>query len=218
MTTHETQLRYRLRDRRPVDAPRRLGSFYRTAPSKKDLIDQARNGSFAAPVEIYVRIDELVGDRVSPRQLLQGEAQPAALLHEAYRTLTAPAHRTAAQRAYALAVGAAVLRRRLAHHATANASAPGAARSLPADTVDALLAPDASLSALSTDTLPAFDAALHQLGAQHARPAHIIECRLFGGMPVDLIALALERTPEQIRAGDSTARAWLRRYLTGSTA
>jgi len=37
-------------------------------------------------------------------------------------------------------------------------------------------------------------------------------------MPVDLIALALDRTPEQIRAGDSTARAWLRRYLTGSTA
>ena len=181
-----------------------------------DLIDQARNGCFAAPVEIYVRIDEFVGDRVSPYPLLQGKAQPAAIMREAYRTLTAPTHRTDAQRAYAFMIGAAVIRRRLANYATSTAPAPADAPPLPADTVDALLAPDASLSALSTETLPAFDAALNKLGTQHARQAQITECRLFGAMSIDLIALALDRSPNRVHTGAAAARAWLRQRLTRS--
>lgn len=183
----------------------------------KDLIDQARNGSFAAPVEIYVRIDEFVGDRVSPRQLLQGEAQPAALLREAFLTLTAPTHRTRARHAYVFMIGAAVIRRRLADYATSTVQAsPTDVLPLSMETVDALLPPDPSLSAVPAAAMGVLDAALDELEAQHADQAQPLECRLFGGMPIDLIALALGRSPDCVQAEDASACAWMRRHLTRS--
>lgn len=184
------------------------------APLISTLIDQARNGSSAAPVEVYVRIDAFIGDRTSAQQLLQGEVPPAEIIRETYLALTAPKERTDVRRAYFFAIGATAIRRHLADHAqTTDQRSPEDARPLSSSAVDALLAPDAPLSALPAEAIHVFDAALSQLEGDHPLQAQIIECRLFGGMPVDTIAAALDRSPNTVQAEEAAARAWLHQHL-----
>jgi hypothetical protein len=83
------------------------------------LIDEARSGSSAAPIEVHVRIDAFLEDRASQTKLLHGETSPEEVLQEAYEALVTPAGRTCARRAHFLAIGAVTIHRWLTYGAEA---------------------------------------------------------------------------------------------------
>lgn len=206
-----------LQSRSHADSSGREAYSHRSSPSTSTLIDQAQNGSFAAPVEVYVRIDEFIGEHVSAPQLLSGDVLPHDLIRKAYLALTSLDHRDSTQRAYFFSIGAAAIRRRLVDHAkTTDQPTSADVRPLSSETIDTLLAPDAALSTLSAATTTVLDDALAQLESDHPYQAQIIECRFFGAMPVETIASALDRSPDTVQAADADARAWLRQHLSPS--
>lgn len=57
------------------------------------------------------------------------------------------------------------------------------------------------------------DDALTRLAGEHPRPAHVVECRFFGGLSIDETAAALEVSPMTVKRDWTLARTWLYRDL-----
>jgi RNA polymerase sigma-70 factor, ECF subfamily len=57
--------------------------------------------------------------------------------------------------------------------------------------------------------------ALGKLERRYKRPAKVVECRYFIGMPVKDIAAQLRISPKTVERDWETARAWLKREMTG---
>jgi len=61
----------------------------------------------------------------------------------------------------------------------------------------------------------ALEDALTALAAVDERKARVMELRFFGGLSVEETAAALNVSPETVMRDARTARAWLRRELSG---
>ena len=63
----------------------------------------------------------------------------------------------------------------------------------------------------------ALDDALDRLASLDPQQARIVEMRFFGGLTVEETANVLKISPRSVKRDWSTARAWLRRELSGGS-
>ena len=61
----------------------------------------------------------------------------------------------------------------------------------------------------------ALDQALTRLAAMDAGLARLVELRFFGGLSIDETAAVLDVSPATVKRSWNTAKAWLRRELSG---
>jgi RNA polymerase sigma factor (TIGR02999 family) len=180
-----------------------------------EILLQARGGDRAA----LDRLMELVYDelRAIAHQKLGFEAtghtlDTSALVHEAYLKLVDQRRVDWQNRAHFFAVAALAMRRILVNHAESRRAAKrgGAVAARPLD--------DATLVAMDVkdDDLLALDEALGRLERFNERGARVVEYRFFGGLGYEEIASAMGLSTITVRRAWDSARAWLRRELTGS--
>lgn len=128
------------------------------------------------------------------------------LVHEAYAKLAGGSAATAADRAHFLAIAARAMRQVLVDHArqrgTAKRGGGWKRATLSGVHWTADMAPD--------DLLALDDA----LGTLEPRQRQVVECRFFGGMEDEEIAVALGVTDRTVRRDWVKARAWLYRALS----
>jgi len=134
--------------------------------------------------------------------------QPTALVHEAFLRLRDLERVTLNGRTHFLAVAAGQMRRILVDHARAAGTTKrggGLAQVTLGDRDGA--APSNPVSLLTVDR------SLETLAARFPRPAEVAEMKLFAGMTVDEIAMALKVTDRTVKSDWRFARAWLARDL-----
>jgi RNA polymerase sigma factor (TIGR02999 family) len=134
--------------------------------------------------------------------------QPTALVHEAYLRLVQQVDVSWQNRAQFLAMAAVMMRRVLVDHARGRGAGKrgGAWVRVPLEgDLGAMAAPEADFGDL--------DRALHELAAQDARQARLVELRVFGGLSYDDAAEVLGVSAATARRDWTIARAWLFRRL-----
>ena len=136
--------------------------------------------------------------------------QPTALVHEAWMKIQRAIDRGAEVegRSHFFAVASRAMRQILVNHARdrrAQKRGGGSSRV-------ALEHCLAELEARAGD-VGVFDELLQRLAGTHARPAQIVEMRVFGGMSIDEIATALEVSQSQVKGDWRFARAWLQKAM-----
>ena len=176
------------------------------------FLQQMRDGD----AEAADRMLPLVYDRLRglARQLLPAGGaghtlQPTALVHEAWLKIAGAMDRGASvdDRGHFLRVAARAMRQVLVNHARDRRAAKrgGDAAKLPLDEVVGQIE-------ARTGDLGAWNGLLEQLGAEHPRPAQIVELRVFGGMSLDEVAEALGTTVHAAKTDWRFARAWLQQH------
>ena len=157
--------------------------------------------------------------RVQAARALRREApghtlQTTELVHEAYLRLVGQQRVRWDNRAQALGVATACIRRVLVDHARARAAAKrgGGARPVTLGTPAAPAAPAAVADDFAVEVL-ALDDALARLAALDPQQARVVELRYFGGLEIDETAAALGVSPSTVKRQWAVARAWLRREL-----
>ncbi|MEZ6037745.1 MAG: ECF-type sigma factor [Planctomycetota bacterium] len=178
------------------------------------LLRRMRSGDDAARSEmVQVVYEEL---RRVARGLMRRDdghtLQPTALVHEAWLKIQRAMDNGAEveDRRHFFAVASRAMRQILVNHArdrSAQKRGGGAARVPLDDCLDEFEARAGDVSVL--------DELLQRLAATHARPAQIVELRVFGGMSVDEVAAGLDLTPSQVRVDWRFARAWLQKAMPG---
>jgi RNA polymerase sigma factor (TIGR02999 family) len=63
--------------------------------------------------------------------------------------------------------------------------------------------------------LVALDEALNTLSSVDARKSRIVELRFFGGLSIEETAEVMDLSPTTVQREWRTAKAWLRRFITG---
>ena len=150
-------------------------------------------------------------------QYLKGERadhtlQPTALLHEALlRVLKQPDNRWRDE-AHMAAFAARAMRRILISYGVARRRLKRGGGSVTRLPLDAALdfCDERDLN------LEEVDQALEELQTVDARQAQVVELRFFGGLTVEEIASALQLSPATVKRDWTTAKLWLRAYLTSS--
>ncbi|MCY7345891.1 MAG: sigma-70 family RNA polymerase sigma factor [Pyrinomonadaceae bacterium] len=139
--------------------------------------------------------------------------QPTALVHEAYLRLVDQTRISWQNRAHFYGMAANMMRRILVDHARAHATEKrgGAAVRLSIDDVQI------PLEQRAADFI-ALDEALEELAKFDERKARIVEMRFFGGLTEDEIAEVLGVSPRTVLRDWKTARLWLFRELSVSSA
>ncbi|UCC83770.1 MAG: sigma-70 family RNA polymerase sigma factor [Gemmatimonadota bacterium] len=132
------------------------------------------------------------------------------LVHEAFMKLVDQTRVEWRNRAHFFGVASMVMRRILVNEAHRRRALKrgGRARRIPLD--------ESVLPAVSderAEKLIALDEALKRLTAVSQRQVHVIECRFFGGLSNDEVAVALSVSPATVKRDWRTARAWLFREL-----
>jgi RNA polymerase sigma factor (TIGR02999 family) len=148
------------------------------------------------------------------RQRLRGEREghtlgTTALVHEAYLRLAAHRRLGAEDRAGFFAAASNTMRRVLVDYARARRRAKRGAGEAPVP-----LAEVASfLSDRAAAETLALDDALTRLEAANPRAARVFEQRLFGGLALEEIAVALGVSTKTVQRDWEAARAWLRKEV-----
>jgi RNA polymerase sigma factor (TIGR02999 family) len=145
--------------------------------------------------------------RERPGQTLQATA----LVHEAYLRLLGERHTRWENRAHFCAIAAGSMRQILVERARARGRLKRAGDQHRITLSDAIPAP-ASPDVVDVEAL---DEALTRLAAMDAALARLVELRFFGGLSIEETAEALGVSPATVKRSWTTARAWLRRELTG---
>jgi RNA polymerase sigma factor (TIGR02999 family) len=132
------------------------------------------------------------------------------LVHEAYMKLVDQTRVEWRDRAHFFAVASMVMRRILVNEAHKRRALKrgGGAQRVPLD--------EEVLPAMSderAERLIALDEALDRLGAANQRQSRVIECRFFGGLSNEEVALALSVSAATVKRDWRAARAWLFREL-----
>ena len=177
-------------------------------------VRRARGGDAAALEEIlplvYGELRRIAGRQMG-RERADHTLQPTALVHEAYLRLFETPRLEVNDRAHFLALAARVMRRLLINHAEARNAAK---RRGDAPHITLSSAMDVASEEPPVDVV-LLDAALQRLAELDPRAAEIVEMRYFGGMTVDEVAAAMDLSPATVKREWTTARAWLRRELSG---
>lgn len=139
--------------------------------------------------------------------------QATALVHEAYMRLVDQRQAQWQNRAQFYGIAAQLMRRILIDHAREHLAAKrgGGAKRVTLSGVDAAADSDDSIDVL------ALHEALEKLTALDERQGKVVELRYFGGLSVEEAAETLEISPATVKREWATARAWLKRELSGST-
>lgn len=171
-----------------------------------------RGGDASALDRLFPLIyDEL---RRLARQRLRGERtghtlDTTALVHEAYLRLSGQPYVAATTRADFFAIASNTMRRILVDYARARKRQKrgGGAATTSLEDVEPFLSDRAAEETL------AIDEALDRLEAAEPRAARVFEQRLFGGMSLAEIALALGVSTKTVQRDWTAARAWLRKEV-----
>ena len=139
--------------------------------------------------------------------------QPTALVHEAYLRLIGQEHVAWQNRAHFFGIAAQMMRRILVDHARARHAAKRGGGQVTLMLDDAVALPKQR----NVDLL-ALDAALTELAELDARQSQIVELRFFAGLSIEDTARVLAISPATVKREWATARAWLRRETTRTTA
>jgi RNA polymerase sigma factor (TIGR02999 family) len=171
------------------------------------LFQEMRNGDETALDRLLPLIYEELR-RIARRQLRQQRAghtlNTTALVHEAYLKLVDQRCVGWQDRAHFFAVAACAMRHILINHARRHATAKrgGRWRRVPLD--DAVLGVEEQ-----ADLLLALDEALGRLAALNHRLGRVVECRFFGGMSEEEVAMVLDLSARTVRRDWLKARMWL---------
>jgi RNA polymerase sigma-70 factor, ECF subfamily len=150
-------------------------------------------------------------------QYLKGERadhtlQPTALLHEALlRVLKQPDSRWRDE-AHIAAFAARAMRRILISYGVARRRLKRGGGSVTRLPLDAAL----NFCSERDLNLEGVDRALEELETVDARQAQIVELRFFAGLTIEEIASVLQLSPATVKRNWTTAKLWLRAYLTSS--
>ena len=158
--------------------------------------------------------DEL---RVLARSQLRREAvghtlETGALVHEAYLRLSDSRKGAFEDRSHFLAIASTAMRRILVEHArrTNAAKRGGATVALSLDNAalnHAIVLDDRDTSLVDLDE------ALTELARLNERQAKVVECRFFGGLTEEEVAVALGIGLRTVKRDWANARSWLYRHL-----
>lgn len=172
----------------------------------------------AAPIgemvpEVYRELREIAHRhlmRGRPYDGRDGTLATTALVHEAYLKLAGAAPERWQDHPHFLATAAIAMRQILVDRARAQATAK---RGGPHANVT--LDEEAIVVANDPEALIELDDALRKLAEAAPRLARVVECRFYGGMSEEEIALALGVTPRTVQRDWLKARMLLRRSLGG---
>jgi RNA polymerase sigma factor (TIGR02999 family) len=116
----------------------------------------------------------------------------------------------AADRDAFLSIAGATMRRILVDHARARKRLKRGGQNRPEP-----LDPDmeALLSPVEVDEVLAIDLALDRLAQLDERAAHVVECRIFGGLTLEETARVLNVSTKSVQRSWTAARAWLRKEV-----
>lgn len=140
--------------------------------------------------------------------------QPTALVHEAYLRLVDQTSVSWQNRAHFYGVASSMMRRVLVDHARAHAADKRGGAEAVRLSVDDVQIPLEERAA----SFVALDEALEKLAGFDERKAKIVEMRFFGGLTEDEIAEVLGVSTRTILRDWKTARLWLFRELSVSSA
>jgi RNA polymerase sigma-70 factor, ECF subfamily len=186
-----------------------IGECVETRREMQPPIDTTGDAPSVLSPETYESLRRLAA------QYLRGERtdhtlQPTALLHEALlRVLKQPDHRWRDQ-AHMAAFAARAMRRILISYGVARRRLKRGGTSLTRLPLDAAL----DFCKERDLNLEAVDQALEELETVDARQAQIVELRFFAGLTVDEIASVLRLSPATVKRDWTTAKFWLRAYLS----
>ncbi len=177
----------------------------------RDLSQGSRSAADELLPLVYDELRELAAcwmARENPGHTLEATA----LVHEAYLRMIDQANVDWKNRAHFFAVAAKMIRRVLVDHARQRRATKrgGGSRRVELDEGAA------SLDVGGVDLL-ALDDALEQLDRLNDRHRRVVELRFFGGLQIQEVAHLLGVSPETVKSGWRTARAWLRTRLAPQT-
>ena len=137
--------------------------------------------------------------------------QTTALVHEAYMRLVGQREIAWKNRAQFYGVAAQLMRRILIDQARERLAEKrgGGAHQI---TLSGIEAPDSDEDAME---VMALHEALGRLAKLDPRQARLVELRYFGGLGIEETAEALEVSPATVKREWATARAWLKREISG---
>lgn len=191
--------------------PCMVGEWVATGSKMKPEAEAASEVPSTLSAETYESLRRLAA------QYLKGERadhtlQPTALLHEALlRVLKQPDTRWRDE-AHMAAFAARAMRRILISYGVAR-------RRLKRGGTSAMRLPlDAALDFCQERdlNLEEVDHALEELETVDARQAQVVELRFFAGLTIEEIASALQLSTATVKRDWTTAKLWLRAYLTSS--
>lgn len=133
--------------------------------------------------------------------------QPTALIHEAYLRLVGE-DVAWNSRAHFIGVAAHVMRQVLVDYARAHQAERRAGRMRRIEMQE-----DLAVSPNHLEEILSLDQALSHLASPHARRAHIVELRYFGGLSVEAIAAIVGVAPRSVKRDFALARIALARDL-----
>lgn len=177
-----------------------------------ELLQSVRAGDRQASEQllplVYDQLRQLAHARMaseSPQTL-----QPTALVHEAYLRLVAGENIAWDSRGHFFAAAAEAMRRILVERARRVAAKRhgGGLRRVDLSDPGAFESPE---------TLLGLDEALTRLAGVHPRLARVVMLKFFGGLTLDEIALALDKTVRTVSRDWVAARAYLYRELSADT-
>ena len=170
-----------------------------------------RDGDLTA----YEQLVPLVYDqlhRIAQRQMSKERRehtlQPSALVNEAFMRLIDYDHVNWQNRQHFFSLAAKMMREVLVNYAEQQET-----RKRGGDAVRVAFDDSALCTQASHDEVLDLDRALVQLEQDNPRRCRIAECRLFGGMTVEEIAMALELSPATVKREWTVASAQLFRHL-----
>jgi len=143
--------------------------------------------------------------------------QPTALVHEAYLRLARRDAGNYRDRVHFFALAAQVMRQVLIDHARKSASAKRGANPITLSLDEALDRPQEAPKKTDLDLI-ALDSAMNQLAELDPRQCKIVELRFFGGLSIEEAAEIVEISPATAKREWATARVWLHRTMSESSA
>jgi len=172
--------------------------------------DADRGREQAAYEALYPHLRAMAGNLMR-RERPDHTLQPTALVHEAYLRLVDQSAVTWRSRAHFFAIAARIMRRVLVDHARGRSRLKrgGVQERV---TLHDVLAVDGAPEGRLIDLI-AFDQALRQLEAQHARLARVVELRVFAGLAVAEVAALLDVSERTVTGDWTFACMWLARTL-----
>ena len=134
-----------------------------------------------------------------------------ALVHEAYLKLVDQKETHWENRGHFFAIASIAMRRILVNYAKMRAADKrgGGIANLPLE--ESLIA----FSDDRADEIVALDEALQKLALINERAAKVVECRFFGGLPIEETAQALGIAPMTVKRDWLLAKTWLKREMEG---